>query len=64
MLFQAIYEEEGHLLGSAPREVPPLSRGMVALRQEQVASTQRLLEDEILQTRICLLYTSPSPRDA
>ena len=52
MLFQAIYEEEGHLLGSAPREVPPLSRGMVALRQEQVASTQRLLEDEILQTRI------------
>ena len=38
--------------GSAPREVPPLSRGLIALRQEQVASTQRLLEDEILQTRI------------
>ena len=52
MLFQAVYEEEGHLLGAAPREVPPLSRGLVALRQEQVASTQRLLEDEILQTRI------------
>ena len=51
-LFQAIHEEEGHLLGSAPREVFPLSRGMVALRQEQVASTQRILEDEILQTRI------------
>ena len=40
------------MLGSAPREVPSLSKGPVALRQEQVATADRLLVDKVLQTRI------------
>ena len=34
-----------------PRETLVVARGIVSLRQEQVASTQRLVEGEILQDR-------------
>ena len=40
------------MLFSAPREMPILARGLTALRLEQVAAAGRLLEDEVLQTRI------------
>ena len=40
------------MLFSAPRETPILARGLTALRLEQVAAAGRLLEDEVLQTRI------------
>lgn len=51
-LFRVLYDEEQHLLGSEPREVPALQRGLAPFRAEQEAEATRPLEDEVLQTRI------------
>ena len=51
-LFRVLYDEEQHFLGSEPREVPALQRGLAPFRAEQEAEATRPVEDEILHTRI------------
>lgn len=58
-LFQVVHEEEKNMLASPPREMPIMARGLTALRLEQVASMDRLVEDEILQ----ILQTRIVPHD-
>ena len=57
-------ESAGHEQAAMLRSEPPLVLGVTVLTSMDDANLAELGIDESVQDRVCLLYTSPSPRDA
>ena len=51
-VFQALVEEERALVTDDPTVAPATTKGLMAMRLQQVAAQQREEEDEILQARV------------